>query len=84
MLTLSCPDRPGIVRAVAAYLYDAGGNILDSQQYADRTADRFFMRVHCGQTLDLAAGLRLQPEAVGGRASPSGPALCGRVWFGRE
>jgi formyltetrahydrofolate deformylase len=45
VLTLSCPDRPGIVHAVAAYLYQAGGNILDSQQYADRIADRFFMRV---------------------------------------
>ena len=46
VLTLSCPDRPGIVHAVAAYLYEARGNILDSQQYADRIADRFFMRVH--------------------------------------
>jgi formyltetrahydrofolate deformylase len=46
VLTLSCPDRPGIVNAVASYLYQAGGNILDSQQYADRIADRFFMRVH--------------------------------------
>ena len=46
VLTLSCPDRPGIVHAVAAYLYQASCNILDSQQYADRIADRFFMRVH--------------------------------------
>jgi formyltetrahydrofolate deformylase len=46
VLTLSCPDRPGIVHAVAAYLYQSGGNILDSQQYADRIAERFFMRVH--------------------------------------
>ena len=46
VLTLSCPDRPGIVHAVAAYLYRADCNILDSQQYADRIADRFFMRVH--------------------------------------
>ena len=46
VLTLSCPDRPGIVHAVAAYLYQASCNILDSQQYADRIAQRFFMRVH--------------------------------------
>jgi formyltetrahydrofolate deformylase len=46
VLTLSCPDRPGIVHAVAAYLYGASCNILDSQQYADRIARRFFMRVH--------------------------------------
>jgi formyltetrahydrofolate deformylase len=49
VLTLSCPDRVGIVHAVAAYLHQAGCNVLDSQQFGDRTADgsgRFFMRVH--------------------------------------
>ena len=37
VLTLSCPDRVGIVHAVAAYLHEAGCNVLDSQQFADRT-----------------------------------------------
>ena len=46
VLTLSCPDRTGIVHAVAAYLHEAGCNVLDSQQFGDRTAGRFFMRVH--------------------------------------
>jgi formyltetrahydrofolate deformylase len=49
VLTLSCPDRVGIVHAVAAYLHLAGCNVLDSQQFGDRTAEgssRFFMRVH--------------------------------------
>ncbi len=46
VLTLSCPDRPGIVHAVAAYLHGSGSNILDSQQFADLTMNRFFMRVH--------------------------------------
>jgi len=49
VLTLSCPDRVGIVHAVAAYLHHAGCNVLDSQQFGDRTAggaSRFFMRVH--------------------------------------
>jgi formyltetrahydrofolate deformylase len=49
VLTLSCPDRVGIVHAVAAYLHQAGCNVLDSQQFADRTGpglSRFFMRVH--------------------------------------
>ena len=46
VLTLSCPDRTGIVHAVAAYLHQAGCNVLDSQQFGDRTAGRFFMRVH--------------------------------------
>jgi formyltetrahydrofolate deformylase len=46
VLTLSCPDRPGIVHAVAAYLVDRDCNILDSQQYGDPLDGRFFMRVH--------------------------------------
>ncbi len=49
VLTLSCPDRVGIVHAVAAYLHQAGCNVLDSQQFGDRTVEgsgRFFMRVH--------------------------------------
>ena len=46
VLTLSCPDRVGIVHAVAAYLHEAGCNVLDSQQFGDRIAGQFFMRVH--------------------------------------
>jgi formyltetrahydrofolate deformylase len=46
VLTLSCPDRVGIVHAVAAYLHEAGCNVLDAQQFGDRIAGTFFMRVH--------------------------------------
>jgi formyltetrahydrofolate deformylase len=46
VLTLSCPDRVGIVHAVAAYLHHADCNVLDSQQFGDRSSGRFFMRVH--------------------------------------
>jgi formyltetrahydrofolate deformylase len=61
VLTLSCGDRTGIVHAVAAYLHEAGCNVLDSQQFADRLAGRFFMRVHAetprdASLDDLAAG----------------------------
>jgi formyltetrahydrofolate deformylase len=45
ILTLSCPDRPGIVARVAARLYENGANILDAQQYDDEETGRFFMRV---------------------------------------
>ncbi len=45
VLTLVCPDRPGIVRAVSGFLFDEGGNIVESQQYGDRQTDRFFMRI---------------------------------------
>lgn len=46
ILTLSCPDRTGIVKAVASFLTDSGCNILDSAQYGDPFTQRFFMRVH--------------------------------------
>jgi len=45
VLTLSCPDRPGIVFAVASYLIQHSGNILASQQYGEPPDGRFFMRV---------------------------------------
>lgn len=45
VLTLSCRNRPGIVAAVAAALFEAGLNILDAQQFDDTQSDRFFMRV---------------------------------------
>ena len=35
VLTLSCPDRPGIVSAVSTFLFANGQNILDAQQYSD-------------------------------------------------
>ena len=48
-LTLSCPDRPGIVHAVSGFLFERGGNILDAAQYADDkdqdATGMFFMRV---------------------------------------
>jgi formyltetrahydrofolate deformylase len=46
VLTLSCPDRAGLVHAVSAFLVGHSGNILESQQFDDRLQDRFFMRVH--------------------------------------
>ncbi len=47
ILSLSCPDRRGIVSEVTRFLFDQSCNILDSQQYGDRADRRFFMRIHC-------------------------------------
>ncbi len=46
ILTLSCPDRIGIVHAVSAVLLKHQGNILDAQQFGDPMTNRFFLRVH--------------------------------------
>jgi len=45
VLTVSCPDRRGIVAAVSGFLAAAGATIVDSQQFGDPTTGRFFMRV---------------------------------------
>jgi len=45
ILTLSCPDRRGIVAAVSAFLAERDCNILDAQQYDDAETGVFFMRV---------------------------------------
>jgi formyltetrahydrofolate deformylase len=51
VLTLSCPDKPGIVYAVSSFLVQHSANILASQQYGqpetiERPGGWFFMRVH--------------------------------------
>ena len=62
ILTLSCPDRPGIVHAVSGFLLERGGNIEEAAQYNDHDTGLFFMRVRfaCGQLTqdDLSAQLR--------------------------
>jgi formyltetrahydrofolate deformylase len=55
VLTLACPDRPGIVYAVAGFLVQHNCNIVQSEQYEDPMGDgarpasgepgTFFMRV---------------------------------------
>lgn len=46
ILTLSCPDRIGIVHNVTGWLLDLHGNIIDAQQFGDQEMNRFFLRVH--------------------------------------
>jgi formyltetrahydrofolate deformylase len=41
-LVVSCPDQPGIVAAVAGFLFDHGANILSSAQHS---GERFFLRM---------------------------------------
>src|SRR5580704_4635822 len=77
VLTLSCPDKPGIVYAVSSFLVQHSANILASQQYGESPDGRFFMRVHfclpppgqqpaadlqLGPDLQLAADLQLAPD----------------------
>ena len=45
VLSLSCPDRPGIVHAVSKFLVEHGCTIVESQQFGDQETGLFFMRI---------------------------------------
>ena len=51
VVSLSCPDRSGIVHRVSGFLVEQGANILEAAQFNDVGSDRFFMRVQfeCGE-----------------------------------
>lgn len=64
-LTLSCPDRPGIVATVSGALFSHGANIIEAQQYNDAHSGTFFARI--GYTLsktDDIAAVRATMEGV--------------------
>ncbi len=66
ILTLSCPDRTGIVYRVSGLLFEAGCNILDAQQFGDEESGRFFLRVHFDMAADGdAAALRERLAQLG-------------------
>ncbi|MGW0666981.1 formyltetrahydrofolate deformylase [Streptomyces sp. NPDC002746] len=66
VLTLSCPDKKGIVHAVSSYLFMTGCNIEDSQQFGDHDTGLFFMRVHFSADSPVTAEkLRASFAAIG-------------------
>jgi formyltetrahydrofolate deformylase len=71
VLTLSCPDRPGIVHAVSGFLAAADCNIVDSQQFGDPHSRRFFMRVHA-QAMSSAVTVEQVRAGFGGVADEFG------------
>ena len=72
VLLVSCPDRPGIVAALAQALFEHGANILDLDHHTDATAGRFFarFRFELGPPGERAAG----GAATAGRSAPAGDA----------
>lgn len=82
ILTLRCPDGPGIVNAVTGAILEAGANIVESAQFSDADTGLFAMRSvfdtgagpdEIGQLLDPArdrfgADIRVRPEDVRPRA----------------
>src|ERR1700722_16796753 len=45
VLTITCPDRIGIVAAVTGFIAGHGGSVLEAAQHGDLTSGRFFLRL---------------------------------------
>ena len=55
VLTLQCPDQPGIVAAVANLIADVGGNIANADQHTDRDSAVFLQRIEIDGPVDWKA-----------------------------
>jgi len=70
IITLSCPDKPGLVLAVSTWLVANSCNILDSDQFRDGSNNTFFMRVHFeGEAKLKALEHSFEPVATGNQIS---------------
>ena len=58
ILTLSCPDHPGIVHAVCSGLLDVGGNIVENAQFGEPETSTFLMRTVFTAEVDDPAVVR--------------------------
>jgi formyltetrahydrofolate deformylase len=62
VLTLTCPDQPGIVHAVSGFIVQNGGNIIDSAQFGDSGTNLFCMRLHFSAQEPQSHAARLRAD----------------------
>ncbi|MGA7206556.1 MAG: formyltetrahydrofolate deformylase [Specibacter sp.] len=80
VLTLDCPDSPGLVHQISGVLFSHGADIIDNRQFSDRQHLRpvpgtpepdghFFMRLHFAapEGEETLAALRAGLEPLAGR-----------------
>jgi formyltetrahydrofolate deformylase len=77
ILSLSCPDRPGLVARVAGLLAANGGNIIDAQQFNDTLTDRFFMRIEFAPAALSVTGWRNAFAPLGSELDMDWKLRCG-------
>ncbi len=63
-LTLSCPQRPGIVRAVSSFLFEHACDIVEHQQFDDAVRGELFLRT------DFVCGEETDPEGISSAFAP--------------
>jgi formyltetrahydrofolate deformylase len=54
VLTLDCPEAPGLVHAVTGFLFEHHGDIRELKQFDDVRGGHFFLRVHFAVAADRA------------------------------
>ena len=72
ILTLSCPDRKGIVHAVSGFLLQNGGNIDEAAQYNDPGTGVFFMRVQFTCEIGVSSSYDVLKTQLAEFAAPFG------------
>ena len=65
VLTITCPDRIGIVAAVSSFIAGNGGSVLEAAQHGDLSSGRFFLRIEV-----IADTLPFDPDGFRERFSP--------------
>lgn len=75
VLTLTCPDRPGIVASIAQGLVDLGANIVESAQFGDQATATFCMRTRVDVAIEDPAEIE---DALAHRTSELAATV--RVW----
>ena len=65
VLTITCPDRVGIVAAVTGFIASHGGWVLEAAQHGDLESGRFFQRIEI-----LAESLPFDVAEFGNRFAP--------------
>jgi formyltetrahydrofolate deformylase len=69
VLTLVCPDRPGIVASISQGLVDLDANILENAQFGDQPTGMFVMRTRfetpVGSAGEIEDALRPRSSALG-------------------
>jgi len=65
VLTVTCPDRIGIVAAVSGFIADHGGWVLEAAQHGDLSTGRFFLRIEV-----MAESLAFGPDGFAERFAP--------------
>ena len=66
VLTVTCPDRTGIVAAVSGFIAAEGGWVLEAAQHGDLSTGRFFLRIEV-----IADSLPFGPDGFAERFAPT-------------